>query len=256
MTIVLTMAGAGSRFRNAGYDSDKHRIEFRGHSLFEWSLVSLLSFRSEDLVIVTRRFDDVEPFVSGIAARLGFSPPRFVYADRLTRGQAESACLARQVVGGDEAVLVYNTDTFVHPSALKSERVRGDGWIPCFNAPGDKWSFVDADDSGRALRVTEKQRISDHCSVGLYYFRRFDFLLEEVDRLGNGGGEWYIAPLYNRLIADGKAVYLEDLPAEAVCVLGTPEDLLVAAAREIRFPHAVGGASSIPLDPVLPGEDP
>jgi dTDP-glucose pyrophosphorylase len=237
MTIVLTMAGAGSRFRNAGHGADKHRIQFRGHSLFEWSLVSLREFRSKDLVVVTRRFEAIEPFVADIASRLGFAPPRFIYADRLTRGQAESAALARELVGGSEPVLVYNTDTFVDPVALKPERVRGDGWIPCFRAPGDKWSFVDADDSGRVLRVTEKQRISDHCSVGLYYFRRFDFLLEHVDRMADGSeGEWYIAPLYNRLIADGRTVYLEELPVDAVCVLGTPEDLLAAEARALEFP--------------------
>ncbi|MEO8626535.1 MAG: hypothetical protein ABI612_00335 [Betaproteobacteria bacterium] len=236
MIIVLTMAGAGSRFLNAGYNRDKYQIEFRGHSLFEWSLVSLLSFRSCELVIVTRRFDGIEPFVSEIAARLGFPAPQLVYADRVTRGQAESACLAREVIGRDEAILVYNTDTYVHPAALNPEQVRGEGWIPCFDAPGDKWSFVDADVDGRARRVTEKQRISDHCSVGLYYFRRFADLLEAVDRLDESDGEWYIAPLYNALIAAGKPVYMENLPAEAVCILGTPEDLESAEARALRFP--------------------
>jgi dTDP-glucose pyrophosphorylase len=236
MTIVVTMAGAGSRFISAGYDREKYEIEFRGHSLFEWALVSLLSFRSCDLVIVTRRFDGIEPFVNEVAARLGFAPPRFVYADRVTRGQAETACLARDVVAHDEPILVYNIDTYVHPSAMHPEQVRGEGWIPCFDAPGDKWSFVDAGADGRARRVTEKQRISNHCSVGLYYFRRFAYLLEAVNRLDEGGGEWYIAPLYNDLIADGKAVYMESLPADAVCILGTPEDLESAEAKELQFP--------------------
>jgi dTDP-glucose pyrophosphorylase len=231
------MAGAGSRFRTAGYGLDKHRIEFRGHTLFEWSLVSLRGFRSENLVVVTRRFENIEPFVGGIAAGLGFAPPRFVYADRLTRGQAESAALARELVDGREPVLVYNTDTFVDPATLRPERVRGDGWIPCFTAPGDQWSFVDADESGRALCVTEKRRISNHCSVGLYYFRRFDLLIEQVDRLADGGpAEWYIAPLYNELIADGRTIYVEEIPAEAVCVLGTPEDLRLAELRALHFP--------------------
>lgn len=235
MTIILTMAGAGSRFRTAGYDREKYAIDFRGHSLFEWSLASLIRFRDAPLVVVTRRFDGVEPFVRDVADRLGFRPPQFVHVDAVTRGQAESAALARSLVPADRPALVYNTDTFVQPSAWRPDQIRGDGWIPCFTAPGDKWSFVEADADGRARRVTEKVRISDQCSVGLYWFARFGDLLDALPAPGETDGEWYIAPLYNRMIAAGRAVYLHTLPSDAVCVLGTPEDLAAAPAA-LAFP--------------------
>ena len=34
MTIVITMAGLGSRFRKAGYTVPKYQIEVNGHTLF------------------------------------------------------------------------------------------------------------------------------------------------------------------------------------------------------------------------------
>ena len=41
MTVIITMAGKGSRFREAGYDCPKFMIEAKGKTLFEWSLDSL-----------------------------------------------------------------------------------------------------------------------------------------------------------------------------------------------------------------------
>ena len=41
---LITMAGRGQRFRDAGYDVPKFAIEVHGRSLFAWSLMSLSSW--------------------------------------------------------------------------------------------------------------------------------------------------------------------------------------------------------------------
>ena len=38
-------------------------------------------------------------------------------------------------------------------------------------------------------------------------------------------GEKYVAPLYDYLLSKGGAIYISDVPAERVHVLGTPEEL-------------------------------
>ncbi len=45
MTIVITMAGSGTRFKNAGYSMPKYQITVHGKTLFEWSMESLAAFR-------------------------------------------------------------------------------------------------------------------------------------------------------------------------------------------------------------------
>lgn len=42
MTIIITMAGLGSRFKKAGYNCPKYMIEAKGKTLFDWSMDSLL----------------------------------------------------------------------------------------------------------------------------------------------------------------------------------------------------------------------
>lgn len=227
MKILLTMAGLGSRFKNAGYDQEKYAIEFRGHTLLEWSLVSLLAFRDSQLILITRRFEGIQEELKKTTENLGFKDSQIVVIEEVTRGQAETAILAAPLIEEDDSILIFNTDTFIDPRAMRPQDVRGSGWIPTFHAPGDKWSFVDADETGQARRTTEKERISDDCSVGVYYFDSFHGFKNLVER-ATTEKELYVAPLYNEWMAAGNATFLHRLPAEAVTVLGTPEDLAEA----------------------------
>jgi len=222
------MAGMGRRFKDAGYHEEKYAIEFGGHTLLDWSLASLTGFREFQLILITRPFPAIEVSLVARATALGFADPIVITLDGPTRGQAETATLASPAVDPEDSILIFNTDTFVDPTFLNASKIRGDGWIPTFNAPGDKWSFVDTDSRGRAIRTTEKVRISDHCSVGMYYFSSFGGFCELVDA-ANGEGELYVAPLYNEWISRGHDTFIHSLPETAVTVLGTPEDLQRAA---------------------------
>ena len=235
MKIVLTMAGQGQRFKDAGYAQEKYEIVFRGRTLFEWSLVSLRSFRESELVVVTRVFPEIESRIQVYAKNLGFKRTKVIVLDRHTSGQAETAALAAPAFVEDDAMLIFNTDTFIEPDALHPDQIRGAGWIPCFEASGDKWSFAEVDDDDRVVRTTEKERVSDLCSVGLYYFDSF----RAYERLASAAspvrGERYVAPLYNEWIAEGRTTYVHRLAKEDVMVLGTPDDLQQAEASGRRW---------------------
>jgi choline kinase len=230
LKILLTMAGLGSRFKEAGYSEEKYAIQFRGHSLLEWSLASLINFRDSELVLITRDFPGIEEYVRSAASRLGFGEVSVIVLSQVTRGQAETAVLAEPAFSEDESILIFNTDTFINPDFLSPTDIRGEGWIPTVIAPGDKWSFVEADADGKAIRTTEKVRISDDCSVGLYYFSSF-FMFREIVAKAQFEKELYVAPLYNQWIQNGRGTYLHRLPEHAVTVLGTPEDLSQAEVQ-------------------------
>ena len=48
LTVVITMAGLGSRFRKAGYNVPKYMIEVHGKTLFEWSMESLEGYYDKE----------------------------------------------------------------------------------------------------------------------------------------------------------------------------------------------------------------
>lgn len=226
------MAGFGRRFLEAGYTVPKYRIEAHGRSLFAWSMRSLSQFiaNGSRFVFVVRAADEAADFIATEAAALGIADWAIVELDRPTDGQATTAMLAGPAVSVRSGpMLIYNIDTFVQPRSLPLSAVRGDGWIPCFEAPGDHWSFAAEGPDGRVLEVREKVRISPHATIGLYWFSSFDLYAEAYcGHYGRGAfeaGERYVAPLYNHLIAADRLVYVHEVPFEAVIPLGLPSEV-------------------------------
>lgn len=233
MQIIITMAGLGSRFRKAGYDCPKYMIKAKGKTLFEWSMDSLVDYNPHvsKYVFVVRREDNSERFIRGKLREYGIDSADVVEIDCLTDGQATTCMLALPFCDLDESIMVYNIDTYVEPYGMRYSDIRGDGHIPCFHAEGDHWSFARVDASGKVVEVREKNRISDNCTLGAYYFssaKMFKILYEEYysDGLRLEKDEKYIAPLYNYMIEQGLEVTISIVNAEKVHVLGTPEELM------------------------------
>lgn len=231
--VVITMAGLGKRFRDAGYDCPKYRIQAHGRTLFAWSMLSLRSFinAGAEFIFVVRNEDQATDFIEQECRDLGIRSAKIIEIDALTDGQATSAILGGEHLSHpDEPFLVYNIDTFVHPDALPADAVRGDGWVPCFPGKGDGWSFAAADEQGRITEMREKVRISPHATVGLYWFSSFDlyrtvYKTYYSDPANMEKGEKYIAPMYRKMIQDGQAVYIHEIAYDDVVPLGTPVEV-------------------------------
>ena len=160
MTVIITMAGLGSRFRKAGYNCPKYMIEAKGKTLFEWSMDSLVGYNKNvsKYIFVVRKEDDSEKFIREHIANYSISNIEIIGIDHLTDGQATTCMLAIPYCDPDEEIMVYNIDTYVEPNEMKYEDISGDGYIPCFHADGDHWSFVKLDENGNVVEVREKQR--------------------------------------------------------------------------------------------------
>src|ERR1700759_4450830 len=71
-TAIITMAGFGRRFLDAGYKVPKYRIVVHERSLFSWAMLSLAQFieAGTDFVFVARAADEAETFIREQAAAL------------------------------------------------------------------------------------------------------------------------------------------------------------------------------------------
>ena len=241
MQIVITMAGLGTRFRKAGYKVPKYEIPVHGRTLFAWSMESLKGFSSpdNDHYFIVRRADNAASFIEEEWKKVaGAGRIHVIELDEMTDGQATTAMLAAPYWKKDDELLIYNIDTYVEAGCMKSSDIEGDGFIPCFAAPGDHWSFVAIDENGDATAVREKERISDNCTLGAYYFRTCA-LYEQMygEYYGDGSnmekGEKYVAPIYNHMISQGMKVRISLVDKKCVHVLGTPEELEVFAKEDI-----------------------
>lgn len=234
MDIVITMGGLGSRFRKAGYSVPKYMIEAKGRTLFEWSLMSLKGYEDSvnQYVFIALRDEkvEVEQFILKQSAKLGLSKFKIILLDSMTDGQATTAMLAEKFWNPDNSLLIYNIDTYVEMGEMNSSQLKGDGFIPCFQAEGEHWSFVRLDEYGKVVEIKEKKRISSYCTLGAYYFKTcslykklYHEYYSKTHELVNG--EKYVAPLYDYLLLQGGEIYISDISPDKVHVLGTPEEL-------------------------------
>lgn len=232
MTIVITMAGLGSRFRKAGYQVPKYMIEAHGKTLFEWSMESLSGYykKENNYIFIVRKEDHAKEFIESKCNEMKFLNHVIVELDYLTDGQATTAMLGKQYWDKQSELMIYNIDTYVEAGEMKAEDIKGDGFIPCFHAEGEHWSFVKLNEEERAVEVREKVRISDNCTLGAYYFKScglYEDLYQEYYSSNENleKGEKYVAPLYNYLISKGGEVRISIVDYDKVHVLGTPEEL-------------------------------
>ena len=228
MNVIITMAGEGSRFSEIGILEPKHLIQARGKTLFEWALLSLENFFDGHFIFITREHHAAAAFISEKCRAHGLKSFSIHELDYLTKGQADTVLAAEDRISDyDEEIIIYNIDTYVEPEQLQPGFITGDGWIPAFEAEGDRWSFVKTEEDLRVVDIAEKVKISNRGTIGLYYFKTFNLFRKLYrDHLFDHGNEHYIAPIYRGLIDDPDAsVYTHMIDTEKVHVLGTPEDI-------------------------------
>lgn len=230
-TVVIPMAGRGSRFADAGYDDPKPLIDVLGRPMYSWAVDSIPPALVSRLVFVClAEHLDAYPLEQDIRERYAAFEPVVVRLDRVTEGQACTVLEARPHIEPTAPLVIYNADTYCITDLEATLDTAGDaigGVIGVFEAPGDHWSFARLDEAGRVVETAEKRRISPWATTGLYHFSRaLDFLAAADDMVAADdrvSGEFYVAPVYNRLIADGVPIVVD--VAREVWVLGTPPEL-------------------------------
>jgi len=229
MNIIITMAGKGTRFSGFRENLPKHMLSIVGKSMFEWAISSLKNFFSEHFIFIALNYADNEKFIEDKCKKLGINSYDTILINQTTGGQAETALLAEHTISNkEEPIIIYNIDTYVESDALTPSDLRGDGCVPCFKAEGTHWSFVEFGPDMLIEKITEKVRISEYGSIGLYYFKSFERFKQAVHSYYSGTtftGEKYVAPVYNDLIIKGEKVYALVIDPKKVHVLGTPVEV-------------------------------
>ena len=235
LNIVIPMAGLGSRFAKAGYTDPKPLIPVSGVPMIRLVIENMRPSRAHRFVFICQQ-SHIEAY--GLRDKLGRwsgADAVVVGIDGVTEGAACTVLAAKAHIASDQPMMIVNSDQWCDVAVddyLSTMSVDDlDGLIMTMTADDPKWSFVGLDPVGLVNRVAEKQVISNEATVGIYNFRRgADFvraaeaMVAANERVNN---EFYVAPVYNRLIADGHQIGIHNIGAEAAGMygLGIPADL-------------------------------
>ena len=228
MNVLIPMAGAGSRFQQAGYTFPKPLIDVEGKPMIQL-VVENLGINANFIFVVQK--EHREKYNLDTLLNLIAPNSKIVEVDGLTEGAACTALLAKEYIDNDNPLFFANSDQFVEWDSTefmyKMNETDADGGIVSFRATHPKWSFAKVDENGLVTEVAEKNPISDIATVGYYYWKHgSDFvkyaeeMIEKDIRVNN---EFYVCPVFNQAIEGGKQIRTFDIPK--MWGLGTPEDL-------------------------------
>lgn len=233
VTVVIPMAGMGSRFVKQGYSKPKPFIDILGKTMIEQVMDNLAMPGARYVLLARREHLEQEPDITAqLKQRDGVT---ILPVEKLTEGTACTVLLARQEIDPDTPLLIANCDQLVDFKCADLVRDclerRLDGSILVFRDAemNPKWSFARLDEEGLVLEVKEKVPISDLATVGIYLFSKGgDFMTAALDMIVQNdrvNGEFYTCPVYNYAIRQGKRIGVFEIPVDAMHGLGTPEDL-------------------------------
>lgn len=228
MKVLIPMAGAGSRFSVAGYTFPKPLIEVKGKPMIQ-VVIENLNIDAEHIFIVQK--EHYEKYHLKTLLNLVSPNCKIVQTEGVTQGAACTTLLAKEFIDNDYPLLIANSDQFVEWDSNEFMYSMGadaiDGGILSFRSTHPKWSFAELDESGFVKRVAEKEPISDIATVGVYYWSKGADYVKYAEQMIEKGvkvnNEFYVAPVYNEAIQDGKKIKTFDV--KGMWGIGTPEDL-------------------------------
>lgn len=233
INIVIPMAGAGSRFAQAGYEKPKPFIDVAGKPMIVRVLENL-AYPDARYVLIAREehLQQEKELVTWIEKNYNVT---FVTVDSLTEGTACTVLYARSLIRSHDPVVIANSDQIID---IKFEDFINDainrtldGSILTFidEEKNPKWSFAKLDAQGLVTEVQEKKPISSHATVGIYLFSNGEEFIESVVQMiienDRVNGEFYTCPTYNYLIRRGRRVGVFNIESTEMHGIGTPPDL-------------------------------
>jgi NDP-sugar pyrophosphorylase family protein len=232
MKILIPMAGEGSRFSKEGYQFPKPLIDVNGKPMIQ-RVVENLNFDAEYIFLVRKEHLEKYMGLLGTLLQITKNHCKIVPVEKLTEGAACTALLAKEYINNEEDLLIANSDQIIEYEKdnfnLLKNLTNIDSAVFTFNAVHPKWSFVSTNTAGFVTEVAEKNPISNIATCGIYWYRKgsdyvkyAEQMIENNIRINN---EFYIAPVYNELIKDGKT--LVPFYVHKMHGIGTPEDLKI-----------------------------
>ena len=253
------MAGRGSRFLdvadlNPEYKRPKPLISILGKPMVLWAVESLpfvhllhrpskhkIKVFPSQLIFICRADHHKDFKIADSLRKLFGKDIKIILIDKITRGAAETVLKAKGLINTDEDMIVSDSDHFFDGRFLYKKIIQKDKktagiipvWVPPDKEP--KWSYALVKGKHNIIAVGEKDKtlaeMGAYANIGGYYFSSGKMFVKEVEEAitendltgDEGKKEFYVAPMYQRLIKKGKKIVAALTPK--VWGLGTPKDV-------------------------------
>tara|TARA_X000000368_G_scaffold216137_1_gene170607 strand:+ start:490 stop:1644 length:1155 start_codon:yes stop_codon:yes gene_type:complete len=225
--ILIPMAGLGSRFVKEGFKVPKQIINVKDKHLIDISL-DCLDYKDCNLIFVVRDEHVYNHHMDELLKKKFGDDITIVVLDKLTDGSVCSCLYAEDYIDNDAPLIIHTLDIEFRPvfNPHVMNELDADGLILTFKSNSINYSYAQIDDAGYVIKTAEKKAISSNACVGIYGYKKgSDFCKYAkmmIDMNLRTKNEFYISPLYNLLIDDGKKIVTDSV--EKMHIFGTPDE--------------------------------
>lgn len=241
LTVLIPLAGAGSRFAKAGYTDPKPLVSVDGLPMI---IQAVRHLPAGDHYIFLCRAEHLDGYPLRQTLEQYYPGCHIISVAELTAGQACTCLLAKDLITRDEPLLIGACD-----NGLTYDRSAWETLVADPSVDGAVFTFrnnvtvqrnpkaygwVAVDDHNTVTRVSVKVSIStdpihDHAVVGAFWFRHSgDFIRAAEDMIQKNtrvNNEFYVDECINNAVGFGLVMKVFEID-RYIC-WGTPDDLMV-----------------------------
>ncbi len=236
MMALIPMAGAGSRFSEAGYTIPKPLLPVLGKPMVVSAADALP--QSGKYIFIVRDFQ-IKDYQVDRHLKEHFADCKIVVLDHLTEGQAVTCLHAKQFINNDNELVIGASDNGMIYSRADFESAKKDVDAlvftfrnnPAVNEKPQAYGWVKITGDNYIDRMSVKVPVSaspmdDHAVVGTFWFKKGSMFVEAAERMigmnRRINNEFYVDECINDLVELGYKVKVFEID-HYVC-WGTPND--------------------------------
>lgn len=244
-TLLIPMAGAGSRFADAGYKTSKPLIpttDRRTGQKIPMIVAATLDMpnahdKNTRIIYIDRDFHRDSGVHDEIKAY--FPQAEFLTIDYLTAGQAATCMLAKDMLDPEDDLFIGACDNGLayDQEAFASACINSDALVISHtndsnisrNPNAHSWLHILPDGqtvSGMAIKKTVSDApMNDHATTGMFWFKKAKYFTDATTTMMNAndksGGEFYVDNVVQYVIQNNQKVGFLDV---TYLCWGTPKD--------------------------------
>ena len=251
MKLLVPMAGAGSRFKEAGYETPKPLLPVLGKPMV---VSAANAFPKAGQYIFIVRDQQIRDYAVDAHLTGYFPECEIIALDHLTEGQAVTCLYAKHLIDNDEELMIGASDNGMIYSSLKFEEMKdqADALVFSFrNNPAvvekpQAYGWIRTQDDLSVEKMSVKVPVSntpmkDHAVVGAFWFREGRMFVEAAERMISQNrrinNEFYVDECMNDMVELGWRVKAFEI--EHYVCWGTPNDYKTFNYWESYYEHLV-----------------
>ncbi len=232
LSLVMPMAGRGSRFARAGHTLPKPLVDLFGKPFLWWATESVVQASPvAEIVFVVLR-EHIESFGIEEEIRAFYPDAKLVILDEVTEGAAETARLGIEALEGQGPIAVNDCDhAFACPDLgslvekLATHHPAPEAALVTFRADSPNFSYARLAPDGSVTGTVEKQVVSPFAIAGCYLFAGPEAFHADYARFRDvcPYDELFLSGVIDQIAQRGGRV--EMLELQRHFPFGTPEEL-------------------------------